>query len=280
MIHVTINHIQITGKNMADFNVTALLDETRRESDDYINATAWCQKFGEEWKRFQDLESTKKYIKATCQKLKVAKNVLVETSRAKGSGRASRTYVHPLVAIELARWLSPEFSVEVNEIFRKYLDGNADLGLDIMLRDHNKGRLDRAKARLNVVETNKQVADMAIKHNVSPARIHNDRYQGLYKRNAEELRGDARDNGLRDLAEGETPLNLMSRYDLRLNELANLAAEEAGHPDTMPEIAEALRDFHKKAIGKDLVPTWVDNRMQPEKARATISSGQMELLLG
>ena len=260
---------------MANIDFNALLKTTKRESDDFVDATTWCQRFGEEWYQFNRMTSTEKFVKALCEKLDLRKKQVIETKR----GKDSRTYVHPLVAIELARWLSPEFSVEVNEIFRKYLDGNADLGLDIMMRDHNKGRLDRAKARLQVVDSNKQVAAIAAKHNVSPAKVHNDRYQGLYHKDAEQLRSEARSNGMQDLSQNETPLNLRSWYDLAMNDLANQAAERSNNPDAVRTSAEGLRDWHKNNTGEDLVPTWVDNRMQPEKARATISSGQMELPL-
>ena len=92
---------------MADFNVTALLETTKRDSDDYVNATVWCQKFGKLWNEFQRLPASQKYIKATCEKLDAGKSRIIETKR----GKNSVTFVHPLVAIELARWLSPEFSL-------------------------------------------------------------------------------------------------------------------------------------------------------------------------
>ena len=51
-------------------------------------------------------------------------------------------------------------------LVRRYIEGDADLGAEMMIRDHNKDRFERAKKRLLVCETNKQTADIATQHMV------------------------------------------------------------------------------------------------------------------
>jgi hypothetical protein len=250
-----------------------LIQQTRRLDDDYMDATSWCKLYGKEFKNFRKLESTRSYIDAACRKLKVTKNRLLRSTRGKGS----RTFAHPLIFLELIRWLDEDIAVFANEIFQQYLEGNADLGLDLILRDHNKRRLERAKSRLRVVDANKQVAALAVKNNVRPDQVHNDRYRGLYQKTCGQLRSEAQASGIEKLRNDETPLNLMSTYDLAINELANLMALKSDNPNAIFSCSSDLREVHEKRVGKPLVPEWKDNRMQPGKARQLLNNLQMEL---
>ena len=251
----------------------ALIEQTRRSGDDFVNATEWCKRYGTEWKQFARLSSTQKYVEALCINKGVHKKHLLES----GNGSGSKTYVHPLLFIELIRWLDKGVSVFVNEVFQKYLEGDADLGLDIMLRDHNKGRLERAKSRLRVVDANKQVAELAVKNQVRPDQVHNDRYKGLYQKSCSQLRSEAQAHGIGELRDDETPLNLMSNYDLAMNELANMMALKSENPNAIFSCASDLREVHEKRVGTKLVPEWKDNRMQPGKARKLLNTPQLEL---
>jgi KilA-N domain len=263
----------MTDRNFTKAEAIALIKGSQRKSDDFVDATALCKKFGKDWRDFQKDEQRRKYVAAVGFKLNVPLKDIIETKRGKGGG----TRVHPLVAIEVARWLSPELSVAANEVFQGYLEGNADLGLDIMLRDHNHARLDRAKHRLRVVDANKQAAALAVKNGVRPDQVHNDRYRGLYQQTASQLRSAAQASGLPDLRNDETPLNVLSTYDLAVNELANLMALRSNNSNATFSCANSLRQVHEQETGLPLVPEWEDNRMQPAKARRLINTPQLEL---
>lgn len=60
-------------------------------------------------------------------------------------GKDSETWVHPEIAIDFAEWLSPEFSSFVKRIFIRYLKGDRTLAAEILARDHNRDRVERAK---------------------------------------------------------------------------------------------------------------------------------------
>lgn len=107
-------------------NYSELLSDNTR-ADDYVNATALCKAFGKEFKAFMKLVSIKELI----EKLDGAsKKPHVRTK----AGRTFETYVHPLIAIELASWLSVDFKVVVLETFQRYLEGDLTLAAELVGR--------------------------------------------------------------------------------------------------------------------------------------------------
>lgn len=111
----------------------ALVNSTKRE-DNYINATKWCQAFGKEFRRFAEMKETKTIVNEIAKRVDAGKNGIMETKRGKGS----ETWVHPLLAIELAKWLSPEFHVFALETLKRYLEGDITLADDILQRASTK----------------------------------------------------------------------------------------------------------------------------------------------
>lgn len=250
---------------MSDLDFNALLSTAcRREKDDYVDATAWCKAFGRRWNKFADLPETKQFIRACCEKQKAPKSGLVHS--VKGVG----TFVHPLIAIKLAEWLSPEFEVFVKETFQKLLVDPEGLAADILINSHNKERVDRAKQRVLVSGTNKETMELASATGTPYAQVHNDRYRGLYQMNARQLREDG------GLQKNETPLDAMSTYDLTLNSLANQRAKMMGNPDAIFAVANTLREGHEKDVGSPLLPTWEEKRLRPNQARAIAYSSDYQ----
>ena len=139
------------AKTDSTLDFVSLLTENRRLDDDFVNATQWCKKFGKRWAKFEESTETKAFIRACCEKKQVLKRDLVQS--VKGSG----TFVHPIVAIKLAEWLSPEFDVLVKETFKSFVEAPEDFAADILINSHNKDRVERAKKRILCSETNKQL---------------------------------------------------------------------------------------------------------------------------
>lgn len=69
-----------------------------------------------EWNRFERLPQTQAYLQALSRSERIHISELIISKR----GRYGGTHVHPLVFIELCRWVSPDFSVAAN---RLVLDG-------------------------------------------------------------------------------------------------------------------------------------------------------------
>jgi len=104
----------------------------RRASDGYFNATSMCACFGKHFADFMRVERTKKYIDALVDSLHAGevssessmdlpptlrnRNVDFEKVRAslvkiQNGGPKRGSWVHELVAVDLARWLSPDFAI-------------------------------------------------------------------------------------------------------------------------------------------------------------------------
>jgi len=90
----------------------------RRTTDGFVNATAMCKANGKLWGHFFETDRCSQYLEAlseTIGKAIVGSEGLVQST----TGRSGGTWIHPDVATELARWISPAFSVFVNQWFRE-----------------------------------------------------------------------------------------------------------------------------------------------------------------
>ena len=94
--------------------------------DGYINATQLCKAGGKQLCHYSENLGTKKY-------LEVLKSVIglpiVELVQVKKGGTNQGTWVHRKVAIHLAQWISPEFSVQVtNWVDELLISGSVTMG--------------------------------------------------------------------------------------------------------------------------------------------------------
>ena len=100
-------------------------DAINRREDGWINATEMCKANGKEWYEFFRTESCKKYLAALHRGNPGARDSDLPYETLGGSKRG--TWVHPNLAIELARWVSPEFSVFVNQSFIKAYENQSNI---------------------------------------------------------------------------------------------------------------------------------------------------------
>ncbi len=103
-------------------NFSQLIHDNTR-SDDYVNATKLCKAFCKRWTKYRELPQTQEFLKVINQKT---------NNRSYFAKKGVGTWVHPLVAIHLAEWLSPEFSVYVKETFRRFVEGDPTLANEII----------------------------------------------------------------------------------------------------------------------------------------------------
>jgi len=113
----------------------------------------------------------------------------------------------------------------------------------------------RASYILNILMDTQSLASLASKNYLE---IHNDRYQGLYKMNAEELSYAQGRKGSEEL------LGHFSIRDLMMSALANTLTIESGDPDLMFDIARDIRDSYQSRIGKELLPVWEKDVLSPK----------------
>jgi hypothetical protein len=81
----------------------------RRATDGYVNATAMCKANGKRWTKYRESDRANGYLEALSTEARISVHALVE-SRSGGTDGGG-TWVHPKVAVDLARWISPDFAV-------------------------------------------------------------------------------------------------------------------------------------------------------------------------
>lgn len=82
-----------------------------KRADGFVSATAACKAFGKEFSAYRRLDSTEEYLKHASKLHGKDINDLVYSTRSIG------TWVHPSVALDLARWLCREFAVWMDAWF-------------------------------------------------------------------------------------------------------------------------------------------------------------------
>lgn len=104
-----------------------------RAADGYINATEMAKAVAGEKKpkapaKFLSAESTRRFQHALVEDLgKMQNSILpiVKLVEVHHGGIAPGTWMHPDLAVEFARWLSPEFAIWTNRIVRRVMSGQS-----------------------------------------------------------------------------------------------------------------------------------------------------------
>jgi len=102
-----------------------------------------------------------------------------------GRGPASRTFAHPVLALDYAEYLSPKIGVKVREVFLRYRAADISLANDILDRIAEQVQEDewRINNRHEMTVRNRELASQAKKAGCSHfdyAELHNSGYRGLY----------------------------------------------------------------------------------------------------
>jgi len=83
---------------------------TRRDSDGYADATAMCQANGKLWGHYRETHRTADYITALADATGLGADQLIISTKG-GPAHLQGTWIHPRLAVDLARWISPQFAV-------------------------------------------------------------------------------------------------------------------------------------------------------------------------
>lgn len=81
---------------------------SRRTTDGFVNATAMCKANGKQWAGYFRTDRATLYLEALSSSLHFRVDELYQV---KEGGNGGGTWVHPQVAIDLARWISAPFAV-------------------------------------------------------------------------------------------------------------------------------------------------------------------------
>ena len=80
---------------------------SRRTIDGYVNATAMCKANGKQWSKYRESDRCQTHLDALAETSEIRMFDLIESRQGQGGG----TWVHPQVAVDLARWISAPFAV-------------------------------------------------------------------------------------------------------------------------------------------------------------------------
>lgn len=154
-----------------------LLDgfEFQYRADDYINLTLMCKQTGRKLSTYFRSNHYKEYVKHLASVINCSTESLTE-KRVGGIPTQQGTYGHPLIAIHLAQWCSPEMALAVAKLTQAYLKADINLAVDIIKRSseesiNEKGAIiastiidrgndktvDQIQARVMTKKTNKEL---------------------------------------------------------------------------------------------------------------------------
>jgi len=82
----------------------------RRQADGYVNATAMCKANAKHLPHYLTNARTSEYLRALSGSVGIPTDHL-KVSIGTGPNHLRGTWVHPRLAVDLARWISPQFAV-------------------------------------------------------------------------------------------------------------------------------------------------------------------------
>jgi hypothetical protein len=82
----------------------------RRQMDGYVNATGMCKANGRHFPHYLANGRTSEYLQALSGSVGIPTDLLRVTI-GNGPNHLRGTWVHPRLAVDLARWISPQFAV-------------------------------------------------------------------------------------------------------------------------------------------------------------------------
>lgn len=93
--------------------------------DGYFNLTAMAKVGGKRVRDWLRLRSSQAFIGELSSKTQICALKLVEVTRGGSQFVDRQTYAHYQVALEFARWISPEFAIVTNEWIKARMEGRS-----------------------------------------------------------------------------------------------------------------------------------------------------------
>lgn len=119
-----INKVQFVSVDNIQFQIA---------NNEYVNLTKMCKVNGSRLDNYFINKGTKDYIKALEVSLNLTQSELI-IKRVGGTPTEQGTYAHPLIAIHLGQWISPEFAITAANLVHQYLTADVTLATDILER--------------------------------------------------------------------------------------------------------------------------------------------------
>jgi hypothetical protein len=216
------SELSLTQLDLFGNPLESLINDNIRPCDNWINATKWCQHYNKDWYEFSRSKETKAFIRSLQKRLKQSQvnsgngskvttgKIAVVNSINKGRA-GSETWVHPLLAIKLAEWLSPDFDIYVKETFKRFLDNDITLADEIIQRSQSDDELKWIQARVEGKIARKSFTDELKKRGVTGVgyAMNTDAiYTGLFGKTAKQIKEE------RQIEHKDTTRDDMSFFEL------------------------------------------------------------------
>ena len=126
----------------------------QRISDGYLNATEMCKANSKLYGHYIENKQTKEFLEELSNDIGIQISQLVEVRKGNSKKFSQGTWVHPQVAVHLAQWCSPKFSVAVSKWVLRFMYG--DLSLIEEIKENNRIVLKKLQQReLEIEEKDK-----------------------------------------------------------------------------------------------------------------------------
>ena len=93
--------------------MNSLVKDDIIRDDGFVNVTELCKIGGEEYRIWRRHSKTQPYIDKISELLNLTEDELIHLSKGGGDKNKHFTWVHPIIATNIAQWISVEFSVHV-----------------------------------------------------------------------------------------------------------------------------------------------------------------------
>jgi len=124
---------------------------TRRTTDGYVNATAMCKANGKQWKHYFETDRCHRYLDALSTSVGIPTDQLFRAITT-GPNDTRGTWIHPKVAVDLARWISADFAVWMDGFLLDVLEQPAK-AIETLVPRLDEQESEWLKARLNAKRT-------------------------------------------------------------------------------------------------------------------------------
>ena len=94
----------------------------QRRDNGYVAATAMCQAAGKEWSNYWQNKGTLAFADELALDLGIPRSNLKWEFRGRPANRQG-TWIHPQLALNLGRWISPKFEVRITSIVMDWMAG-------------------------------------------------------------------------------------------------------------------------------------------------------------
>jgi hypothetical protein len=244
---------------------------TRRTTDGYVNATAMCKANGKQWNDYWRTDRATAYLEALCTETGIPVSSLCLSLKG---GSHQGTWVHPQIAVDLARWISAPFAVFMDSWFLEELDKKRVS----QMRDTRRPLpLDRkgAEAIVGRVETNKNLGSMAKDHELSYAGTHMVRNKNFWDETTESLKERAGTRNWHDRADTKTQM-LTYYCNLKILEECE-AKEDDGLAMTLGDVktvSKNVRSMFETLEGKGFKAAFRSASISPGRANKMLNKSE------